>query len=216
MSSRSFDLTMRVAHAYIARGNIDSAARLIESAVLVEPMNADVYRAWGHILVARNQVEDAVFAFETAASFGPANPEHHFELAGALANLADQTHSKTEQFHILAEAWKAANEGLRIAPEDLTGRSLIDRIELEQDALCPPELRSVDKPSRRRVAALLLVQLGPAAAYVLLLNGIGEVPSLSADQLLVATALILLMTVVVRLVYLPTAAAEAAPAPATA
>lgn len=208
MTSRTFDLTMRVAHAYIARGNIDAASRLVESALLEEPMNPDVYRAWGHILVARNQIEDAVFAFETAASFGPTHPEHHFELATALVNLAEDIHNRSERFGILGHAWRAANEGLRIAPEDLTGQALMDRIEMEQDDLRPAALRPAEKPSRRRAVALLLIQLGPAVAYIILLNGFRQIPTLNVDELLVATALILLMTVVVRLVYIPTASAQ--------
>lgn len=208
MTSRTFDLTMRVAHAYIARGNIESASRLVESALLEEPMNPDVYRLWGHILVSRNQIEDAVFAFETAASFGPTHPDHHFELASALVNLAEVSHSRTERFRILGHAWRAANEGLHIAPEDLTGRALMDRIEMEQDDLKPPALRPAEKPSRRRTAALLLIQLGPAVAYIFLLNGFRQVPTLNVDELLVATALILLMTVVVRLVYMPATSSQ--------
>lgn len=199
---------MRVAHAYIARGNIESASRLVESALLEEPMNPDVYRAWGHILVARNQIEDAVFAFETAASFGPTHPEHHFELATALINLAEGSHSRSERFGILGHAWRAANEGLRIAPEDLNGQALMDRIEMEQDDLRPPALRPAKKPSKRRTAALVLIQLGPAGAYIFMLNGFRQLPTLSVDELLVATALILLMTVVVRLVYMPAAKSQ--------
>ena len=153
MDTDSFDQDLQVLFAHMARGDFDAAERLVEKALLHSPTDPNLYRAWGRILLSRNQIDDAVFAFKTAVSFGPNDHRAHFELSSALLRRATWE-NRFHNVHTFFAAEEAALCGLELSPGNQTGTELLDEITGQRArSLGIVDVRTV--PARGRLRRML-------------------------------------------------------------
>ena len=99
----------------LASGQTEAAEAIAMKILGVQPTDAYATLIWGHGLVDRGELDDAIATFENAVRWAPTAPEMRFALASAIMRKAS-----TETPHFRGWRWaqarSAADIGLELSP----------------------------------------------------------------------------------------------------
>ena len=96
----------RAGDALAAAGELESAARMYQKALKLNPRSAEAHTRFGLLLVQKHQLEEGLQHLKTALEIGPESADAHMNLAGVLADAGQ-----------LEEAMAHCLEALRLNPK---------------------------------------------------------------------------------------------------
>jgi tetratricopeptide (TPR) repeat protein len=148
--SNNPETSLRIAAIQLARNQPDQALARLDQVVELAPENAEARHFRGQAYLALRHVPQAIDDLRFAAARMPSEPQLFYELAHAY-EAAQQP----------AEALRAAQQALRLAPNDPNARGLTQRLALTPSLANPGITRRVSNPGSSPVNTRNVQQTPP-------------------------------------------------------